>query len=155
MTITDSNIEIQIVHKIPESMSLELIKKAVMMAYKKSNRTYDFDISVNVRIVGINEGAEINRKFKHKDRPTNVLAFVGEPDRENNLGINAPSLGDIVVCYPVVEKESDEMKKDVEQHFVHMIIHGFLHLMGYDHQDDREEHEMNGLTNKILRSVIS
>ena len=47
------------------------------------------------------------------------------------------------------------MKKDIEQYFVHMIIHGFLHLMGYDHQDDQEEHEMNGLTNKILRSVIS
>ena len=67
MTITDSNIEIQIVHKIPESISLELIKKAVLMAYKKSNRTYDFDISVNIRIVGTNEGAQINRKFKHKD----------------------------------------------------------------------------------------
>ena len=155
MTITDSNIEIQIIHKIPESMSKELIKEAVLIAYKESNRAYDFDISVNVRIVGTDEGTEINRKFKHKNGPTNVLAFVGEPDRENNLGVGAPSLGDIVVCYPVVEKESDEMKEVVERHFVHMIIHGFLHLMGYDHQNDLEEHEMNELANKILRSVIS
>ena len=66
------------------------------------------------------------------------------------MGVDSPSLGDIVVCYPVIEKESQELKKTVEDHFVHMIIHGFLHLMGYDHQDDHEEEEMNELTHKIL-----
>ena len=66
------------------------------------------------------------------------------------MGIDSPSIGDIVVCYPVVEKESYELKKTVEDHFIHMIIHGFLHLMGYDHQDDQEEQEMNDLTYKVL-----
>ena len=92
----------------------------------------------------------INKKFKKKNSPTNVLAFEGDPAKENQLGIDSPSIGDIVVCYPVVEKESYELKKTVEDHFIHMIIHGFLHLMGYDHQDDQEEQEMNDLTYKVL-----
>ena len=80
---------------------------------------------------------------------------MGNPNMENDLGIEAPSLGDIVVCYPVVEEESDILKETVEVHFIHMIIHGFLHLMGYDHQNDHEEHEMNELTNKVLELVMS
>ena len=106
-------------------------------------------------MVGREEGTEINKKFKKKNAPTNVLAFVGDPEKENKLGIEAPTLGDIVVCYPVVQEESDDLNKSVKDHFVHMIVHGFLHLMGYDHQDDQEEYEMNELTNKILESVMS
>ena len=154
MTILPSNIEIQSVHSISKTISRELIKDAILAAYEKSNRPYDFDISVNIRIVGREEGAEINKKFKKKNTPTNVLAFVGDPKKENHLGIEAPSLGDIVVCYPVVREESNDMQKTVNDHFIHMVIHGFLHLMGYDHQDDHEEHEMNELTNKILQSVM-
>ena len=113
MTISASNIEIQSVHRIPKSVSEDFIKDAILIAYNESRRVYDFDVSVNVRIVGIDEGTEINKEFKQKDAPTNVLAFVGDPDKENDLGIDAPSLGDIVVCYPVVEKESDELKKEL------------------------------------------
>lgn len=155
MTISASNIEIQSVHSIPKTISSKLIKNAILTAYQESSRLYDFIISVNIRIVGRNEGTELNKKFKKKNAPTNVLAFMGNPNMENDLGIEAPSLGDIVVCYPVVEEESDILKKTVEVHFIHMIIHGFLHLMGYDHQNDHEEHEMNELTNKILELVMS
>ena len=155
MTISAENIEIQSVHRISTTISSELIKDAILAAYEESNRTYDFNVSVNIRIVGREEGTEINKKFKKKNAPTNVLAFVGDPEKENKLGIEAPTLGDIVVCYPVVQEESDDLNKSVKDHFVHMIVHGFLHLMGYDHQDDQEEYEMNELTNKILESVMS
>lgn len=155
MTISAGNIEIQSVHRISTTISNELIKDAILAAYEESNRTYDFNVSVNIRIVGREEGTEINKKFKKKNAPTNVLAFVGDPEKENELGIEAPTLGDIVVCYPVVQEESDDLNKSVKDHFVHMIVHGFLHLMGYDHQDDQEEYEMNELTNKILESVMS
>ena len=155
MTISAGNIEIQSVHRISTTISNELIKDAILAAYEESNRTYDFNVSVNIRIVGREEGTEINKKFKKKNAPTNVLAFVGDPEKENKLGIEAPTLGDIVVCYPVVQEESDDLNKSVKDHFVHMIVHGFLHLMGYDHQDDQEEYEMNELTNKILESVMS
>lgn len=155
MTISAGNIEIQSVHRISTTISNELIKDAILAAYEESNRTYDFNVSVNIRIVGREEGTEINKKFKKKNAPTNVLAFVGDPEKENELGIEAPTLGDIVVCYPVVQDESDDLNKSVKDHFVHMIVHGFLHLMGYDHQGDQEEYEMNELTNKILESVMS
>ena len=155
MTISAGNIEIQSVHRISTIISNELIKDAILAAYEESNRTYDFNVSVNIRIVGREEGTEINKKFKKKNAPTNVLAFVGDPEKENELGVEAPTLGDIVVCYPVVQDESDDLNKSVKDHFVHMIVHGFLHLMGYDHQDDQEEYEMNELTNKILESVMS
>ena len=155
MTISAGNIEIQSIHRISTTISNELIKDAILAAYVESNRTYDFNVSVNIRIVGREEGTEINKKFKKKNAPTNVLAFVGDPEKENKLGIEAPTLGDIVVCYPVVQEESDDLNKSVKDHFVHMIVHGFLHLMGYDHQDDQEEYEMNELTNKILESVMS
>ena len=155
MTISAGNIEIQSIHRISTTISNELIKDTILAAYEESNRTYDFNVSVNIRIVGREEGTEINKKFKKKNAPTNVLAFVGDPEKENKLGIEAPTLGDIVVCYPVVQEESDDLNKSVKDHFVHMIVHGFLHLMGYDHQDDQEEYEMNELTNKILESVMS
>ena len=155
MTISAGNIEIQSIHRISTTISNELIKDAILAAYEESNRTYDFNVSVNIRIVGREEGTEINKKFKKKNAPTNVLAFVGDPEKENKLGIESPTLWDIVVCYPVVQEESDDLNKSVKDHFVHMIVHGFLHLMGYDHQDDQEEYEMNELTNKILESVMS
>ena len=155
MTISAGNIEIQSIHRISTTISNELIKDVILAAYEESNGTYDFNVSVNIRIVGREEGTEINKKFKKKNAPTNVLAFVGDPEKENKLGIEAPTLGDIVVCYPVVQEESDDLNKSVKDHFVHMIVHGFLHLMGDDHQDEQEEYEMNELTNKILESVMS
>ena len=154
MTISAENIEIQSVHRISTTISSELIKDAILAAYEESNKTYDFDVSVNIRIVGKDEGTEINKRFKKKNAPTNVLAFVGDPEKENHLGVKAPSLGDIVICYPIVEMESEQLEKSVENHFIHIVIHGFLHLMGYDHQNDQEEYEMNELANEVLRLVM-
>lgn len=154
MTISAGNIEIQSVHRISTTISNELIKDAILAAYEESNKTYDFDVSVNIRIVGKDEGTEINKRFKKKNAPTNVLAFVGDPEKENHLGVEAPSLGDIVICYPIVEMESEQLEKSVENHFIHIVIHGFLHLMGYDHQNDQEEYEMNELANEVLRLVM-
>ena len=154
MTISAGNIEIQSIHRISTTISNELIEDAILAACEESNKTYDFDVSVNIRIVGKDEGTEINKRFKKKNAPTNVLAFVGDPEKENHLGVEAPSLGDIVVCYPIVEMESEQLEKSVENHFIHIVIHGFLHLMGYDHQNDQEEYEMNELANEVLRLVM-
>ena len=153
MTISESNIEIQIVHQVHESITEELIRNAILIAYQEANRTYEFNISVNIRIVGNDEGLEINSKFKNKKTATNVLAFVGSPNEEAKLGVIKPSIGDIVVCYPVVEREVKESNIEIEYHFIHMVIHGFLHLLGLDHQSDLEENEMTLLEIKILNLV--
>ena len=72
MTISESNIDIQIVHQVHESITEELIRNAILIAYREANRTYEFNICVNIRIVGNNEGLEINSKFKI----SNYLVYV-------------------------------------------------------------------------------
>ncbi|GAB2180981.1 hypothetical protein DLREEDagrD3_12040 [Denitratisoma sp. agr-D3] len=81
---------------------------------------------VTIRFVGAEEGQALNRDYRGKDYATNVLSFVYE---------TAPKvLGDLVVCLPVVLREAKEQGKTVADHFAHMIVHGILHLHGYDHE---------------------
>jgi probable rRNA maturation factor len=87
------------------------------------------DINVTVRIVDEEEMTELNQRYRHKTGSTNVLSFPYEklPSVETNF------LGDIVVCAPVVEREAREQNKTQLSHWAHMVVHGALHLQGYDH----------------------
>ena len=107
------------------------------------------DSEVSVRIVDAAEIQALNRDYRSKDRPTNVLSFpagdvAGLPDDEP-----AP-LGDIVVCASVVRDESATQGKVVADHWAHMLVHGALHLLGYDHQSDKEADAMEALERTIL-----
>lgn len=104
------------------------------------------DAEITLRVVDTEEGLKLNKAWRNKDLATNVLSFpVGEPIE------HAPNLlGDIVVCAPIVVKEAKEQKKDVESHWAHLIIHGILHLQGYDHQSDEEAHEMESKEINIM-----
>jgi probable rRNA maturation factor len=82
------------------------------------------EAQVTVRFVDADEGQTLNRKFRHKDYATNVLSFCYE---------QSPVIGDLVLCAPVVQREADEQHKAPMAHFAHMIVHGMLHLQGYDH----------------------
>ena len=88
---------------------------------------------ITVRLIDTEEGLELNRDYRGKDYPTNVLSFPAEvPD-----GIlDIPLLGDLVICVPVVEREAREQGKTLEAHWAHLVIHGCLHLLGYDHLDE-------------------
>ncbi len=106
---------------------------------------------LTVRIVGEAEGRELNAGWRGKDRPTNVLAF---PGGEPGLTGDADHpLGDLVVCAPVVARESAEQGKTAESHWCHMIVHGTLHLVGYDHQTPDEAARMEGLEREILAEL--
>ena len=112
------------------------------------------DAEVTVRLVGTTEGRELNRDFRGKDYATNVLTFVygegeGMPDREGD----APLAGDLVLCVPVVVREAAEQGKPVAAHFAHLIVHGMLHLQGYDHEDSDEAEEMEALETRILAEL--
>lgn len=88
-----------------------------------------------VRIVGEAEGRELNETYRgRKKGPTNVLSF---PFDEPAL-LDPPLLGDVVVCAPVVEREAREQGKAVQAHWAHLVIHGVLHLIGYDHEEENE-----------------
>lgn len=106
---------------------------------------------LTVRIVGEAESRELNAGWRGKDRPTNVLAFPGgEPDLPG--GADYP-LGDLVVCAPVVAREAAEQGKSAAAHWCHMIVHGTLHLAGYDHQTPEEAARMEGLEREILAEL--
>ena len=106
---------------------------------------------LTVRIVGETESRELNAGWRGRDRPTNVLAFPGgEPALPG--GADHP-LGDLVVCAPVVTREAAEQGKDVAAHWCHMMVHGTLHLAGYDHQTPEEAARMEGLERQILAKL--
>jgi len=106
---------------------------------------------LTVRIVGEAESRELNAGWRGKDRPTNVLAFpAGEPGLPGDVDF---PLGDLVVCAPVVAREAAEQGKTPESHWCHMIVHGTLHLAGYDHQTPDEAARMEGLEREILAEL--
>lgn len=119
--------------------------------------------SLVVRFVDEEEGTELNYTYRNKNQATNVLSF---PDEMPDFSADIPELaeeisqqglsdylGDLVLCEPVVLKEALEQKKGLQQHWAHLIIHGTLHLNGYDHIEDDEAERMEALEIKILKGL--
>jgi probable rRNA maturation factor len=102
---------------------------------------------VCIRIVGAAASRRLNAGYRGKDKPTNVLSFPAAPV-ERELG---GSLGDLVICAPVVAAEAREQCKARAEHWAHMVVHGMLHLHGYDHETARQARVMEGLEVEILR----
>ncbi|MBE2894997.1 rRNA maturation RNase YbeY [Spirabiliibacterium falconis] len=103
-------------------------------------------LEVTVRIVDEAESQRLNRTYRGKDYPTNVLSFPFESPPEVQL----PLLGDLVICRQVVEREAQEQGKTALSHWAHMVVHGCLHLQGYDHINDAEAQEMENLEREIM-----
>lgn len=96
---------------------------------------------------------QINKDFRNKDKPTNVLSFPGYgfvPGDYDVIEIPHVMLGDVILAYETIEKEAKDAGIPFEHHVFHMITHGVLHLLGYDHEDDQEAEEMEALEIKIL-----
>lgn len=107
---------------------------------------YQRDFELTIRVVDSEESQSLNSQYRGKDKPTNVLSFPFEvPD-----GIELDLLGDLIICADVVEKEAQEQDKPLLHHWAHMVIHGTLHLLGYDHISDDEAEEMEALEIKLL-----
>ncbi|RDF01432.1 rRNA maturation RNase YbeY [Aggregatibacter aphrophilus] len=107
------------------------------------------EVEMTVRIVDEAESHELNLNYRGKDRPTNVLSFPFEcPDE-----VELPLLGDLVICRQVVEREAQEQDKPVMAHWAHMVVHGSLHLLGYDHIEDDEAEEMESLEAQIMTGL--
>lgn len=104
---------------------------------------------LSIRIVGTDEAAQLNRQYRGKQGATNVLSFPADLPEVVPL----PLLGDIVICAPLVLKEAREQGKSSQAHWAHLIIHGTLHLLGYDHIDETEAAQMEALESSILGSL--
>ncbi len=107
------------------------------------------ETSVVIRLVDSEESLQLNNNYRGRDKPTNVLSFPFEAPAE----IADNSLGDIVICAPVVEQQARQQNKPLNAHWAHMVVHGMLHLQGYDHQDDEQAEEMERLEGEILATL--
>ncbi len=107
------------------------------------------DSELTIRIVDEAESARLNSSYRNKDGATNVLSFPFVPP----AGVDIPLLGDIVICAPVVRREASEQSKSTNSHWAHMVVHGSLHLLGFDHEQARGAQEMEALETRILADL--
>jgi len=142
MTIT---LDLQIAcsnKNLPSESQFQLWLETVLAPYQKS-------FELTIRIVDEVESQQLNHQYRDKNKPTNVLSFPFEVPE----GIELDLLGDLVICADVVESEAIEQKKTLMSHWAHMVIHGCLHLLGYDHINDADADEMEALEIKSLKKL--
>ena len=112
-----------------------------------SNKQQDFELTI--RLVNSEESQQLNNQYRGKDKPTNVLSFPFEvPD-----GIELNLLGDLIICIEVMKQEAQEQNKALFNHWAHLVIHGCLHLVGFDHISDSEADEMEAIEVTILEKL--
>ena len=139
---------------VPQSSSFKRWANAAVEAAalrKAPSRHY----AVSVRVVDSVESRKLNRLWRGKDKPTNVLSFPSEiltagASLAIDEGQDAWSLGDLAICAPVVAREAKEQGKLPQAHWAHMVVHGTLHLLGYDHENDRDAKRMESCEIAIL-----
>lgn len=128
---------------VPAANEIRMLLQEVMLTLDESG-----EIEVGVRVVDEDEARHLNQQFRGIDRPTNVLSF---PADNAGLPPELPrSLGDIVICAPIVAREAREQGKQVDDHWIHLLIHGALHLLGYDHESDEDALRMESLERELL-----
>ena len=102
-----------------------------------------------IRVVEEAESRALNKRYRGKDKPTNVLSFPFEVPP----GVDIDHLGDLVICAAVVNREAADQRKPLAHHWAHMVVHGILHLRGYDHQDEQQASAMEALETEILEGL--
>jgi probable rRNA maturation factor len=106
---------------------------------------------MTIRIVNLEEMTELNSTYRHKNKPTNVLSF--RFDMPEDITLETPLIGDIVICAAVVEQEAVEQQKPLDAHWAHMVVHGTLHLLGFDHEIENDAVIMESHETVILKAL--
>jgi len=123
---------------------------AQMTHWVRASLQQDYEqLEQTIRIVDQVESRQLNKAFRHIDKPTNVLSF---PADDSDY-LDYDHLGDLVICAAVVEAEAKLQNKKALAHWAHMVVHGMLHLQGYDHQTERDAQQMEALEIEILASL--
>lgn len=123
-----------------EQLLQDWVEASLQESYRQLEQT--------IRIVDEAESHDLNQRYRGKDAPTNVLAFPAESDF-----LDYDCLGDLVICAPVVSAEAGAQGKSGEAHWAHLVVHGMLHLQGFDHQNAQQTREMERLEIKILDTL--
>ncbi len=145
-----ATIDIQHASDSQQLPSDDNIERWVMAALELTNST---DAELSVRLVNTEESQSLNKDWRGKDKPTNVLSFPAERPIGLPEDIPFTLLGDIVVCSAVVEEEAQHQGKSLDAHWAHMLIHGTLHLKGFDHIEEADASVMEALEIRILGSL--
>lgn len=109
----------------------------------------DTEVVVSFQLLGRDEMRQLNNDYRGKDEPTNVLSFPMQLPEQVEINL----LGDLALCVDVINEEAEQQSKPRESHWAHMIIHGMLHLQGYDHEKDEEAKEMEALEIALLNRL--
>lgn len=135
---------------------LDLKRKYLKQIIETSLHHLDIgdDCEIGLACVDLAASHELNLQYREKDKPTNVLSFPADIPAEILPMLDARPLGDLVICIPVVLQEAEQQQKDAQDHFSHLLVHGILHLLGYDHElGDAEAEEMEALEIAILAKL--
>ena len=115
---------------------------------------FNVDCEIGIACVDTAESQQLNLQYREKDKPTNVLSFPSDIPEEMLALLDAEPLGDLVICIPVVLQEAAEQHKKPLDHFTHLLVHGVLHLLGYDHETcEADAEEMEALEIAILKKL--
>ena len=127
----------------PSRVAIGRWARAALSNWRRSS------VSLGVRVVNGAESAGLNTRYRGRRKPTNVLAFPFVPP----AGVRADMLGDLVICAPVVNREAAAQGKAVAAHWAHMVVHGVLHLRGYDHHTRADATAMERRETAVLRRL--
>ena len=135
--------------KIWQKEEINLVRKVLLSCYASlSLKEY---LELSVRLTDDKEIMDLNKKYRNKNSPTNVLSFCSQKNNYDKLGSKV--LGDLVISRDTLVKELSGTEKTFEHHLSHLTVHGFLHLLGYIHEDDDEAKTMEGIETKILKKL--
>ena len=132
-----------------QKKEISLVRKVLFFCYDSLSLTESFELSV--RLTDDKEIMDLNKTYRNKNFPTNVLSFCSKKNNHDKLGFHV--LGDLVISRETAIKELAGTEKTLEQHITHLTVHGFLHLLGYIHEDDNEAKTMEDLETRILKKL--
>lgn len=147
---SSTNIAVQVATRsrsVPTSNDLAGWARGVLDALGRSG-------SLTLRLVDRTEGERLNERYRRalgKSGPTNVLSFSYEPTNGLPAELDSDALGDVVLCAPVITAEAHAQAKTSSDHWAHLVVHGVLHLLGYDHDNRARAEQMEALERRLLR----
>jgi probable rRNA maturation factor len=151
MTRGPVRLEVSVNYALPRVGLPAAVSFRKWVAAALKGRIREADLAI--RVVGTKEGRALNHHYRGKDYATNVLSFPAELPEGLPADVRLPLLGDIVLCAPVIAREAKQQKKPLAAHYAHLTVHGALHLLGWDHDDEREAACMERLEREILADL--
>ena len=147
-------VDIQIACENYNVPSKEDFETWIMLSIRNIDFTLEQDFEICIRVVNESESKRLNKQYRKINQSTNILSFFSSMDDNIRWSKTIPKpLGDLVICAPIVEREAIEQGKELFAHWAHMIVHGMLHLVGFDHAVEHEANEMESLEVDILEEL--